>query len=60
MGQGAVLCKHRQCGARRTSIADHMRTDVGPFAIEEVQTGGDIDASTDPINKVVGAWVTRR
>jgi AraC-like DNA-binding protein len=36
----------------------HMRTDVGPFAIEEVQLRGDIEASTDPINKVVGVWVT--
>lgn len=36
----------------------HMRTDVGPFAIEELQLRCDIEASTDPINTVVGVWVT--
>src|ERR1700681_1988833 len=53
-GQGASL-QQRQC-ARRPSIADryaHRRR-----AIEEVQLRGDMEASTDPINKVLGVWVT--
>jgi AraC-like DNA-binding protein len=56
-GAKVRLCNRDSvCGDRSSLI--HMRTDPGPFAIEEVQLRGDIEASTDPINKVVGVWVT--
>lgn len=56
-GAKVRLCNRDGVRGDRPSLI-HMRTDVGPFAIEEVQLRGDIEASTDPINKVVGVWVT--
>jgi AraC-like DNA-binding protein len=56
-GAKVRLCNRDSVRGDRPSLI-HMRTDVGPFAIEEVQLRGDIEASTDPINKVVGVWVT--
>lgn len=37
----------------------HVRIDVGPFAIDEVEVAIDFEASPDPLNKVVGIWATR-
>jgi AraC-like DNA-binding protein len=36
----------------------HARIDVGPFAIEEAYLPGDVEVSTDPLNRVVGAWTS--
>jgi AraC-like DNA-binding protein len=36
----------------------HRRTDIGPFAIDEIQLPDEVTASPDPMNKVVTAWVT--
>jgi AraC-like DNA-binding protein len=57
LGAKVRLCNRDSVRGDRPSLI-HMRTDVGPFAIEKVQLRGDIEASTDLINKVVGAWVT--
>jgi len=56
-GATVRLCNRDSVRGDRPSLI-HMRTDLGPFAIEEVQLRGDIEASTDPVNKVVGVWVT--
>jgi AraC-like DNA-binding protein len=36
----------------------YTRTDVGAFAIEEIALPGSIQASPDPMNKVVGVWAS--
>jgi AraC-like DNA-binding protein len=41
-----------------TPLLMHARTDVGTFAIEEIELSGDVEASPDPINKVVAVWTT--
>jgi AraC-like DNA-binding protein len=43
--------------AGRTSLVP-TRTDVGPFAIEEVQLPEDVKVSLDPLDKVVKVWIT--
>ncbi|HET6736379.1 helix-turn-helix transcriptional regulator [Mycobacterium sp.] len=40
-------------------LLTHARTDVGTFAIEEIELVGDLEAAPDPINKVVVAWPSR-
>jgi hypothetical protein len=37
-------------------LLTHARTDVGVFAIEQIELLGDLEAAPDPINKVVVAW----
>jgi hypothetical protein len=54
-GAKVRLCNRDSVRDDRPSLI-HMRTDVGPFAIEEVHLRGEIEASTDSINKVVGVW----
>ena len=36
----------------------HTRTDVGSFAIDEIYSAGYLEASPDPLNKVVALWPT--
>ena len=50
----------REASARRAGSPSvvHTRTDIGPFAIEELQQRGDVELSPDPVNKVIGAWAT--
>ncbi|MFL6085564.1 MAG: helix-turn-helix transcriptional regulator [Mycobacterium sp.] len=36
----------------------YTRTDVGPFAIEEVALPGSFQAAPDPMNKVIGVWTS--
>jgi AraC-like DNA-binding protein len=36
----------------------HRRTDVGSFAIDEIYSAGCLEASPDPLNKVVAIWPT--
>jgi len=36
----------------------HARIDVGPFAIDQMYSAGHVEASPDPLNKVVGLWAT--
>ncbi|MCW2690580.1 MAG: AraC family transcriptional regulator [Mycobacterium sp.] len=58
---GATLRVSGIGGASRGggSLLIHSRTDVGPFKIDDAQLPGDFAASPDPVNKVVGVWVTR-
>jgi AraC-like DNA-binding protein len=39
-----------------SALLTHTRTDVGPFAIDEVQVAGELEAAPDPLNKVVAVW----
>jgi AraC-like DNA-binding protein len=39
------------------SLLVHTRTDVGPFAIEDIQLLDDVTVSPDPLNKVVSVSV---
>ena len=34
----------------------HARTDVGAFAVEDIELPADLEAAPDPLNKVVVAW----
>lgn len=36
----------------------HARIDVGPFAIDEIYAAGYLEASPDPLNKVIALWPT--
>jgi AraC-like DNA-binding protein len=36
----------------------HTRIDVGPFAIDEIYSAGHLEASPDPLNKVVAVWAS--
>jgi AraC-like DNA-binding protein len=36
----------------------HTRTDVGSFAIEEIQLPDDVKVSLDPLNKMVSVWIS--
>jgi AraC-like DNA-binding protein len=40
-------------------LLTHARTDVGAFAIEEIELSGDLEAAPDPMHKVVIAWPNR-
>jgi AraC-like DNA-binding protein len=57
---GAKLRLSRNGSASRdgSPLLTHARTDVGPFAIDEIHLPGDVEASPDPLNKVVGVWAT--
>jgi AraC-like DNA-binding protein len=37
----------------------HARTDIGSFAIEDVDLAGDLSASADPLDKIIAVWATR-
>lgn len=37
-------------------LLTHARIDVGPFSIDEVYSAGYLEASPDPLNKVVAFW----
>ncbi|OBF27834.1 AraC family transcriptional regulator [Mycobacterium sp. ACS1612] len=39
-------------------LLSHARTDVGPFAIDEMYSPGYLEASPDPLNKVIALWAT--
>jgi AraC-like DNA-binding protein len=39
-------------------LLTHARTDVGAFAIDEIYAAGYVEASPDPLNKVVAHWPT--
>jgi AraC-like DNA-binding protein len=39
-------------------LLTHTRTDVGSFAIDEICSAGHLEASPDPLNKVVVIWAT--
>jgi AraC-like DNA-binding protein len=43
---------------REGPLLTHARTDVGPFAIDEVYSAGQLEASPDALNKVVALWAT--
>ncbi|GAC1397768.1 MAG: hypothetical protein NVS4B6_02780 [Mycobacterium sp.] len=43
---------------REGPLLRHARTDVGPFAIDEIDSAGHLEASPDPLNKVVALWAT--
>jgi AraC-like DNA-binding protein len=39
-------------------LLTYTRTDVGAFAIDEIYSAGHLEASPDPLNKVVAFWAT--
>jgi AraC-like DNA-binding protein len=50
------ISTHGRRRAGSTSLI-HARTDVGPFAIEEIQLPDDVKSSPDPLHKVVATGV---
>jgi len=38
------------------ALLTHIRNAAGTFAVDEVRIAGDIEATPDPMNKVVGIW----
>jgi len=48
----------RQIAHREGPLLTHMRTDVGPFAIDEISAAGYLEASPDPMNKVIALWAS--
>ena len=34
----------------------HARVDIGPVAVDDLQLPGELEASPDPLNKVVAVW----
>lgn len=40
------------------TVLTHSRVDVGSFAIEQVSIPGEVEASPDPLNKIMAVWVT--
>ena len=56
---GVRLRLSRDClPVREGPLLRHSRTDVGLFAIDEVYSAGHVEASPDPLNKVVALWAT--
>jgi AraC-like DNA-binding protein len=56
---GVKLRLSRRHAARREGLLlKHARTDVGVFAIDEIYSAGYVEASPDPLNKVVVLWPT--
>jgi AraC-like DNA-binding protein len=56
---GVRLRVSRRNSARSEGpLLKYTRTDVGPFAIDEIYSAGYVEASPDPLNKVIAFWVT--
>jgi AraC-like DNA-binding protein len=56
---GAKLRLSRKFLARTEApLLTHARTDVGPFAIDEIYSAGYLAASPEPLNKVIALWLT--
>jgi AraC-like DNA-binding protein len=56
---GAKLRLSRKHVDRREgSLLSHARTDVGPFAIDEISSAGYLEASPDPLNMIVALWAS--
>ncbi|HEX2285455.1 MAG TPA: AraC family transcriptional regulator [Mycobacterium sp.] len=49
---------HRKDTGHVGELLKHSRTAVGPFAIEDIYVGGDLEAAPDPLNKVLVIWPT--
>ncbi len=54
----SLRLSRQQTAQREGALLTHSRTAVGPFAIDEVYVAGYVEASPDPLNKVVGMWAT--
>ena len=52
------LCR-RRVARSEGPLLTYARTDVGPFAIDEIYSAGYLEASPDPLNKVFTIWTTR-
>jgi AraC-like DNA-binding protein len=52
------LCR-RRVARSQGPLLTYARTDVGPFAIDEIYSAGYLEASPDPLNKVTTIWTTR-
>ena len=48
----------KQVARAEGPLLTHARTDVGRFAIDEIYSAGYLEASPDPLNKVVALWTT--
>jgi AraC-like DNA-binding protein len=44
---------------RNDALLTHVRRAAGTFAVDEVRVAGNVEASPDPLNKVVGIWTAR-
>ncbi|KUH86120.1 MULTISPECIES: AraC family transcriptional regulator [unclassified Mycobacterium] len=56
---GAKMRLDRDENARRSAkLLIHERTAVGPFAVEDIRLAGDVQASTEPLHKVLVVWPT--
>jgi AraC-like DNA-binding protein len=53
-----VRLRLRQMRNNRPSLR-HARVDIGPVTVDDVQLPGGIEASPDPLNKVVAVWTDR-
>jgi len=45
--------------ARREPALTHARTDIGSFAIDDVDMAGDLAAAADPLDQVIAVWATQ-
>jgi AraC-like DNA-binding protein len=43
---------------KREPALTHARTDIGAFAIDDVDVAGDLSAHADPLDKLIVAWAT--
>jgi AraC-like DNA-binding protein len=48
----------KQAARREGPLLTHSRMSVGPLAIDEIYSAGYVEASPDPLNKVVAVWAT--
>lgn len=56
---GVKLRLSRKFVARTEApLLTHRRIDIGPLAIDEVYSAGYLEASPDPLNKVIALWPT--
>ncbi len=53
-----VRLRLRQMRNDRPSLR-HARVDIGPVTVDDVQLPGGLEASPDPLNRVVAVWTER-
>jgi AraC-like DNA-binding protein len=44
--------------AQREPALTHARTDIGSFAIDDVDMAGDLSAEAEPLDRVIAVWAT--
>ncbi|WP_082949285.1 helix-turn-helix transcriptional regulator [Mycolicibacterium celeriflavum] len=50
--------RREETAPRPAELLSHARTTVGPFAIEDIRLAGDVQATTEPLHKVMMVWPT--